>query len=83
MLTMSKYEFMRLVDAAGFARYSPDEDRLEPIDWSCDYTEELQKFAELIIGECMGIVSDAVDRREPASTYVDKIRNHFGVNSES
>lgn len=83
MLTMSKYEFMRLVDAAGFVRFSPDEDRLEPIDWSSDYTAELEKFAGLIISECMGVVADSVDRREPASTYVDKIRQHFGVSHES
>ena len=37
------------------------------------------KFAELIVQECIGIVSDAVDHREPASTYVDKIKQHFGV----
>jgi len=33
----------------------------------------------LIVAECIGIVSDAVDHREPASTYVDKIKEHFGV----
>ena len=38
-----------------------------------------EKFAELIVGECAGIVADAVDHREPASTYVDKIKQHFGV----
>ena len=38
-----------------------------------------EKFAELIVQECIGIVSDAVDHREPASTYVDKIKQHFGV----
>ena len=37
------------------------------------------KFAELIVRECAGIVTDAVDHREPASTYVDKIKQHFGV----
>jgi hypothetical protein len=36
-------------------------------------------FAELIVRECVGIVADAVDHREPASTYVDKINQHFGV----
>ena len=36
-------------------------------------------FAELIIRECAGIVADAVDHREPASTYVGKIKQHFGV----
>jgi hypothetical protein len=38
-----------------------------------------EKFAELIVGECAGVVADAVDHREPASTYVDKIKQHFGV----
>jgi hypothetical protein len=38
-----------------------------------------EKFAELIVKECASIVADAVDQREPASTYVDKIKQHFGV----
>ena len=41
--------------------------------------DELEKFAELIVWECSDIVADAVDHREPASTYVDKIKQHFGV----
>jgi hypothetical protein len=41
--------------------------------------EKLEKFAELIIRKCAFIVEDAVDHREPASTYVDKIKQHFGV----
>jgi hypothetical protein len=40
---------------------------------------DLKKFAELMILECCGIVADAVDHREPASTYVVKIKQHFGV----
>ena len=38
-----------------------------------------EKFARLIVRECMDIVNDAVDRREPASTYVGKIKEHFGI----
>ena len=38
-----------------------------------------EKFAELIVRECADIVADAVDHREPASTYVEKIKQHFGV----
>ena len=38
-----------------------------------------EKFAELIVKECAGIVEDAVTHREPASTYVNKIKEHFGV----
>ena len=38
-----------------------------------------EKFAELIVRECVTIVTDAVDHREPASTYASKIQQHFGV----
>ena len=49
-------------------------------EWSNHAIEfELEKFAELIVRECAGIVADAVDHREPASTYRDKIKQHFGV----
>jgi hypothetical protein len=40
---------------------------------------KLEKFAELIIQECANVVASAVDHREPASTYVNKIKQHFGV----
>jgi len=47
------------------------------------YTEikalDQEKFAELIVRECAKIVTDAVDHCEPASTYADKIKQHFGV----
>ena len=58
---------------------------LEEYSWefgSCDPEKDcgrIEKFAELIVRECAGIVADAVDHREPASTYVDKIKQHFGV----
>jgi len=47
----------------------------------CGHADEecLNKFAELIVRECAGVVADAVDHREPASTYVSKITQHFGV----
>jgi tryptophan synthase beta subunit len=39
----------------------------------------MHKFAELLVQECAGVIADAVEGREPASTYVEKIREHFGV----
>jgi hypothetical protein len=36
-------------------------------------------FAELIVDICIDLVEDGVDHREPASTYGDKIRGHFGM----
>lgn len=46
------------------------------IPYSKDFAE---KFAQLIVAECAGIVEDAVNHREPASIYVDKIKKHFGA----
>jgi len=42
-------------------------------------SNEMKKLAQLIVQECADIVADAVTHREPASTYVDKIKQHFGV----
>jgi hypothetical protein len=39
----------------------------------------VEKFAELIVRKCAEVVTGAVDHREPASTYADKIKKHFGV----
>jgi hypothetical protein len=48
-----------------------------------DYVEEFVAFAQLVAAAereaCAKAVEDAVDHREPASTYVDKINQHFGV----
>ena len=64
----------------GYLYHSSDPKVLEHSDPEPLYTrQELEKFAELIVKECMGVVEDAVNHREPASTYVGKIREHFGV----
>jgi len=47
--------------------------------WIFEGDLDPEKFAQLIVRECLDIVTDAVDHREPASTYADKIREHFGV----
>jgi hypothetical protein len=39
-------------------------------------------FAELIVDICIDLVEDGVDHREPASTYGNKIRDHFGIEYE-
>jgi hypothetical protein len=36
-------------------------------------------FAEMIVDICIDLVEDGVDQREPASTYGNKIRDHFGI----
>ena len=37
------------------------------------------EFARSIVDICIDLVEDGVDHREPASTYADKIRDHFGI----
>ena len=58
-------------------------DQAVPETWTTLSSEQLErvyeKFAELIVKECAKVVADAVDHREPASTYVGKIKEHFGV----
>ena len=40
---------------------------------------EVTKFMYLIVCECIGIIDEAVDQREPASTYSTKLRQYFGI----
>ena len=61
---------------AGFA---VEKLRTYPGGWPREDLLVLEDFAKLIIKECSDIVADAVDHREPASTYVDKINQHFGI----
>jgi hypothetical protein len=39
-------------------------------------------FAAMIIDICIDLVEDGVEYREPASTYGNKIREHFGMEIE-
>jgi hypothetical protein len=40
------------------------------------------EFARMIVDICADIVEDGVEQREPASTYADMIRDHFGLETE-
>lgn len=37
----------------------------------------VEKLSDLIIEDCINIIDGAVYHREPASTYADKIKDHF------
>ena len=39
-----------------------------------DNPTKLEKFAELIVRECVTIIEDLVARRVPASLYADELR---------
>jgi len=42
-------------------------------------TTDLEKFAELIIKECMTICEDVTERNDPAIACYYSIKEHFGV----
>jgi hypothetical protein len=47
-----------------------------PTGWA--FTDEkLEKFAKSVAKECANLIADMVEHREPASTYVDKIKERF------
>lgn len=88
-------QIRRLADQAGFIRFESDEDPRTPIDWSCDYSVELNQFAELIVRECADLFVNqkymvlnplepfANERvralKEHDKNTVRKIKQHFGV----
>jgi hypothetical protein len=44
------------------------------------YTDELEKFAELIVRECASRVDNILrERKDGGGTMGDEIREHFGV----
>lgn len=43
------------------------------------YRNSLERFTRMIVRECTDIIEDAVDHREPASSYSNKIKEHFGI----
>jgi hypothetical protein len=76
---------IELADQAGFVRFSPDEDPTMPIDWSCDYDVELQKFAYLIVQECAAVcdlygMPDGTS--QTAMILSSAIKRKFGITDE-
>ncbi len=44
-----------------------------------DCQSRMEFLYDQVVKECASVIEDAVDQREPASIYVDKIKQHFGV----
>lgn len=70
---------VELIKQAGGIQCDEDGDELIPILIGTD----LEKFAELIVAECIGIAQDraAFDGFPPndVNDIIDEIREHFGV----
>ena len=50
--------------------------------WNEDESNRLERFADLIIKECIALVDNAVAHRIPASEYTDIINYHFNREKE-
>ena len=71
-----KKKIKKLAKKAGFviwddSSWGPGEGH---IDWSCDYDQELKKFAQLIVMECAEIAGKAEPYRSD-----DLIKRCFGI----
>lgn len=69
----------KLANKAGFIRFSKKENPDMPIDWSSDYTNELEKFAELILLECNMALQPYLRDMISRGQACDLIDKHFGV----
>ena len=67
----------QLAEQAGFCMWK--EEKWNPgdvIDWSCRYDDELEKFAELLIGRCAEVADEYI--RPGDFDIATIIKQHFG-----
>ena len=74
---------------AGFNLWQDEEwNPGDVVDWSCRYDDELKKFAELIVQECLGcceqVISDPVPKSvdtwlNGGSQCIQEIKERFGL----
>lgn len=78
----------QLAEKAGFYLWENEPWKPEGavVDWSCDYDSELEKFAELIVRECIKVMYDnAIERKvgleidKRPTYYATAILENFGV----
>ena len=70
---MTKEELKKLASKA-LKQPDTDNDGLTIFD-----NDELEKFTELIVKECMNVVAESREVRQTAYYYRNRIAKHFGV----
>jgi len=69
-----------LTEHAGFVLWGDEEwNPGDVVDWSSRYDDELEKFAELIVQECMNTIATSKESRQTAYYYRNLVAKHFGV----
>jgi len=71
----------KLAEQAGFAMWEDESWKPEGavFDWSSDYDNELAKFAELIVRECIDWCDAHATVDGTATKIAESIKEHFGV----
>ena len=78
-------QIKKLANQAGFVLWKNESwNPGDTVDWSCRYDDELEKFAELIVQECVGICRDIdgednIDAKSGRQDCAVEIKEHFGV----
>lgn len=77
-------QIKELAKQAGFISW--EDESWKPLDqmfdWSCNYDNELQKFAELIVRECIEEIRGEVQHwydLEVDDEMLEQVKNHFGI----
>ena len=70
-----------LAEKAGFVFWGSEEWKPEGtvIDWSCDYSEDLKIYTELIIRKCIEICEKGTNTQTTSFGASQDIKNHFGL----
>ena len=72
---MNKRLLLALYDRAGLGAYMPVDYRGHELE----VEKHMEKFAQLIVAECMDIVDDEGCGEGGSIRAIEKIRKHFGV----
>jgi hypothetical protein len=69
-----------LAAKAGFEFWADEHWKPEDaiIDWSCNYDSELEKFAKLIVKECVDHIMNSSDRHRK-EYFAGMIKDHFAA----
>ncbi len=86
---MNNKKIKELAEKAGFVywRDEPWGPGPEHIDWSCMYDEEFAKYTELLVQECIGVLTKRfmgdLNREDmEVRRCIADVKNHFGLKDE-